>query len=64
MENMRLGASQQSGERLSKALFKGIWGGQEKKITAEADVLLSFAEIAKEIEAEVQRARASADAGA
>ena len=34
MENMRLGASDQSGERLSKALFKGIWGGQEKKITA------------------------------
>src|SRR6478752_5487282 len=40
MENMRLGASSQSGERLSKALFKGIWGGQEKKITQEANVLL------------------------
>src|SRR6478736_5748618 len=40
MENMRLGASQQSGEKLSKALFKGIWGGQEKKITEEANVLL------------------------
>jgi branched-chain amino acid transport system ATP-binding protein len=40
LENMRLGASSQSGERLSKALFKGIWGGQEKKITQEANVLL------------------------
>ena len=35
MENMRLGASHQPGERLSKALFKGIWGGQEKEITAK-----------------------------
>ncbi len=34
MENMRLGASNQPGERLSKALFKGIWGGREKEITA------------------------------
>ena len=41
MENMRLGASQQSGERLSKARCKGIWGGPEQKITAEADVLLA-----------------------
>jgi branched-chain amino acid transport system ATP-binding protein len=40
LENMRLGASDQSGERLSKALFKGIWGGREKQITAQADVLL------------------------
>jgi ABC-type branched-subunit amino acid transport system ATPase component len=30
MENMRLGGANQPGERLSKALFKGIWGGREK----------------------------------
>lgn len=40
MENMRLGGSEQPGERLSKALFKGIWGGREKEITAQAEVLL------------------------
>ncbi|MCU1510363.1 MAG: transporter ATP-binding protein, partial [Arthrobacter sp.] len=40
MENMRLGGSNQPGERLSKALFKGIWGGREKEISAQADVLL------------------------
>lgn len=40
MENMRLGASNQAGEKLAKALFRGIWGGQEKTITEEANVLL------------------------
>jgi branched-chain amino acid transport system ATP-binding protein len=40
MENMRLGAANQSGERLSRALFKGIWGGREKEITAQAEILL------------------------
>lgn len=40
MENMRLGAADQPGERLTKALFKGIWGGREKEITAQANVLL------------------------
>jgi len=40
MENMRLGGSEQPGERLSKALFKGLWGGREKEITAQANVLL------------------------
>jgi neutral amino acid transport system ATP-binding protein len=40
MENMRLGAANQPGERLSKALFKGMWGGREKQITDEANVLL------------------------
>ena len=40
MENMRLGGSEQPGERLSKALFKGMWGGREKEITAQANVLL------------------------
>jgi neutral amino acid transport system ATP-binding protein len=40
MENMRLGAADQPGERLYKALFKGMWAGREKEITAQADVLL------------------------
>ncbi len=40
MENMRLGASRQPGERLSKALFKNLWGGREREITKQADVLL------------------------
>jgi branched-chain amino acid transport system ATP-binding protein len=40
MENMRLGAANQPGESLAKALFKGIWGGREKQITDEANVLL------------------------
>jgi len=40
MENMRLGAASQPGERLSKALFKNIWGGREREITKQADVLL------------------------
>ncbi|WP_426302538.1 ABC transporter ATP-binding protein [Arthrobacter sp. R-11] len=40
MENMRLGAANQPGERLSKALFKNIWGGREREITKQADVLL------------------------
>jgi branched-chain amino acid transport system ATP-binding protein len=40
MENMRLGAARQPGERLSRALFKNIWGGREREITKQADVLL------------------------
>jgi len=40
MENMRLGAANQPGERLSKALLKNIWGGREREITKQADVLL------------------------
>ena len=40
MENMRLGGSDQPGERLSKALFKGMWGSREKEITDQANVLL------------------------
>ncbi|OFI37752.1 ABC transporter ATP-binding protein [Arthrobacter sp. SW1] len=40
MENMRLGASKQPGERLSKALFKNIWGAREREITQQAEVLL------------------------
>ncbi len=41
MENMRLGATNQPGESLAKALFKGIWGAREKEVTAQAEVLLA-----------------------
>ena len=40
MENMRLGGSNQPGERLSKALFRGIWRSRETEITDQANVLL------------------------
>ncbi|WP_434993085.1 ABC transporter ATP-binding protein [Arthrobacter sp. Ld5] len=40
MENMRLGAADQPGESLARALFKGIWGGREREITRQAEVLL------------------------
>ncbi|NKX53240.1 ABC transporter ATP-binding protein [Arthrobacter mobilis] len=40
LENMRLGAADQPGERLSAALFKNLWGRREKEITAQAEVLL------------------------
>ncbi|TKV28724.1 ABC transporter ATP-binding protein [Arthrobacter sp. NamB2] len=40
MENMRLGATDQPGESLARALFKGIWGGREREITQQAEVLL------------------------
>ncbi|EMY32955.1 ABC transporter [Arthrobacter crystallopoietes BAB-32] len=40
IENMRLGATKQEGEKLSKALFKNVWGGREKEITRHADGLL------------------------
>ncbi len=41
MENMRLGATEQSGERLSSALFRGIWRRQEDDITRRAHELLA-----------------------
>ncbi|THJ67904.1 ABC transporter ATP-binding protein [Arthrobacter echini] len=41
MENMRLGATDQPGESLARALFKGVWGRREKEITAQAEVLLA-----------------------
>jgi ABC-type branched-subunit amino acid transport system ATPase component len=41
MENMRLGATDQPGESLARALFKGIWGGREREITQQAEVLLA-----------------------
>jgi branched-chain amino acid transport system ATP-binding protein len=40
MDNMRLGAAEQPGERLSRALFRNLWGGREQQITAQAEVLL------------------------
>jgi branched-chain amino acid transport system ATP-binding protein len=41
MENMRLGASAQPGEKLRNALFQGIWGSREKEITSHAEGLLT-----------------------
>ena len=41
MENMRLGASEQPGEKLRNALFRGIWGKREKDITGQAEELLA-----------------------
>ena len=41
IENMRLGATGQRGENMFRALFKSIWGGQERDITERADDLLT-----------------------
>jgi neutral amino acid transport system ATP-binding protein len=38
---MRLGATGQRGENVFRALFKSIWGNQEKEITEQADDLLA-----------------------
>ena len=40
IENMRLGAQNQKGERFLTALVKPIWASEEQKITARADELL------------------------
>jgi branched-chain amino acid transport system ATP-binding protein len=40
IENMRLGAKDQAGERFLSALVKGRWGRQEAEITERADALL------------------------
>ncbi|MDQ3155600.1 MAG: ABC transporter ATP-binding protein [Actinomycetota bacterium] len=40
IENMRLGATGQRGERFWAAMFKGLWGPQEGGITERADDLL------------------------
>ncbi len=40
LENMRLGATGQQGERLMASVFGFLWGSQEKSITAKADDLL------------------------
>ncbi len=41
IENMRVGATHQKGERLANAMFKGLWSGQEDEITERADKLLA-----------------------
>src|SRR5687767_11165107 len=41
IENMRLGATGQRGENVFRALFKSIWGSQEREITERADDLLA-----------------------
>ena len=40
LENMRLGATQQTGERMYAAVLPWLWKTQEKRITEEADALL------------------------
>ncbi|GMA37464.1 hypothetical protein GCM10025876_36680 [Demequina litorisediminis] len=40
IENMRLGAAQQSGENFFRALVPATWKSEEKDITAKAEVLL------------------------
>ncbi len=41
IENMRLGATGQRGEKFCSAAFKSLWSGQEDEITARADDLLA-----------------------
>ncbi|MEI7058102.1 ABC transporter ATP-binding protein [Nocardioides sp. CCNWLW239] len=41
IENMRLGATGQKGERFWAAPFKFLWGKQEDEVTAKADELLA-----------------------
>ncbi len=41
IENMRLGATGQRGERFWSAPFKGLWSKQEEDITVRADALLA-----------------------
>jgi neutral amino acid transport system ATP-binding protein len=41
MENMRLGATGQSGENALRALLPFLWRGQEARITAQAEEILS-----------------------
>ena len=40
IENMRLGATGQKGEKILSSIFGFLWGAQEKQITAKADELL------------------------
>jgi neutral amino acid transport system ATP-binding protein len=40
IENMRLGATGQRGEKFFSAVFKGLWGAQEEENTKRADALL------------------------
>ncbi len=49
LENMRLGATGQTGERFLSGLFH-LWGGQERRITEKADALLERFLLAKKRE--------------
>ena len=40
IDNMRLGAQRQRGERLRNAMFRFTWGAQEREVTSRADILL------------------------
>jgi len=40
VENMRLGAPDQQGERLWKAPFRALWRAEEQQVTAKAEALL------------------------
>ena len=40
IENMRLGATGQRGEKFWSAPFKALWGSQEREVTERADALL------------------------
>jgi neutral amino acid transport system ATP-binding protein len=40
IDNMKLGATNQRGERIGPALIKVLWGGQERQIEERADELL------------------------
>lgn len=41
LENMRLGANEQPGEALRRALFRPLWKKRENEITEQADALLA-----------------------
>jgi branched-chain amino acid transport system ATP-binding protein len=41
IENMRLGATEQRGERMWRAMFSWLWRGQENEITERAEELLA-----------------------
>jgi neutral amino acid transport system ATP-binding protein len=50
IENMRLGATGQSGERFWRAVFPFLWRGQEDAITVRADELLQRFNLAEKRE--------------
>lgn len=62
--NESLGRAQELAERLRSKLDGLERLAEEGDVDAAVDDLAEIAELAKQIEAEVQRARASADAGA
>ncbi len=61
--NESLGRAQELAERLRARLDNLERLAEAGDVDAAVDDLVEIAEIAKQIEAEVQRARASADAG-